>query len=365
MESLHASIGCTACHLGTDGLYINDSIPTDSLVMATSHEGMLSDPSIAAEESCGRCHSTIVENSETSLHSTFNGYKTLFEARHGVPMEGHLEEEFQGECGNCHTTCGQCHVSYPKSVKGGLVQGHRFLPTPRQSAHCTSCHGSRVGEEYTGSREGYSADVHYLPNGMNCVSCHSGREMHGNGTVYESRYHSEDMPRCEDCHTFRTGENAWHDQHADNFQCQVCHSQDYKNCNDCHVAGGGITGSSYLTFKIGKNPLPELRDYEYVVLRHIPIAEDTFGPWGVGDLNDYEALPTWKYSSPHNIQRFTSRTDTTGSVGCSSLCHNTPDDKTGFFLRQSDLDEMLNPREQAANQEYIVPDGNPTGWPEE
>ncbi|MDP8208936.1 MAG: hypothetical protein P9L92_19895 [Candidatus Electryonea clarkiae] len=330
--------------------------------MTSSHSGMVSDPSANAEDACGRCHGEEVINSATSLHSSFRGYKTFFEARSGLSLESdhHLETEFKNECGTCHTTCGQCHISFPNSVKGGLIQGHRFLPTPSQSDNCMSCHGSRIGEEYSGSRSGYAADAHYVPGGMNCISCHSGREMHGNGTEYESRYHSSDMPRCEDCHVIVEGENEWHDHHTDKLQCQICHSQDYKNCNSCHVGGEGISEPSYIKYKIGKNPLPELRDYEYVLLRHIPIAEDTFDPWGIADLADYEALPTWKYTSPHNIQIHTARTDTTGGVSCFNACHSTPDED-GWFLRQSDLDSMST-REATANADLIVPNGNPMGW---
>jgi len=320
---------------------------------------MISDPSADAEESCGRCHANIVNNFDNSLHSSFTGYTTMFEARSGLSLEANheLKEEFEAECGSCHTTCGQCHISRPKSVNGGLVQGHRFLPSPSQSMQCTACHGSRVGEEYSGSREGYAADVHYVPSGMNCMACHSGDEMHGTGTDYPSRYHSQEMPRCESCHIDDMQSNSYHQLHGEDFACQVCHSQDYKSCNDCHVGGDGISESSYLSYKMGKNPIPNLRDYEYVVLRHIPISHDTYSPWGVGGLDNFADLPTWKYASPHNIKLWTERTDTTGGLSCNESCHNTPDEG-GFFLRQADIDAMT-PLEAQANAAYIVPDGPP------
>lgn len=342
---------------------ISDSLTTDGEVMDASHEGMVADPSANAEETCGRCHANAVINTATSLHSSFRGYKTFFEARSGLSLEDdhHLEEEFMNECGACHTTCGQCHVSFPNSVKGGLVQGHRFLPTPSQKDNCMSCHGSRIGEEYTGSRDGYAADVHYVPNGMNCMSCHTKREMHGNGIEYDYRYESADMPRCEDCHTIDEDDNDWHDEHGEDFQCNVCHSQDYKNCNSCHVAGSGLAEPSYIKYKIGRNPLEDIREYDYVLLRHIPIAVDTYDPWGVGDLAEYEALPTWKYTSPHNIRRWTDRTEMDEEESCFTACHSTPDDVDGWFLRQADLDAM-DPREAVANEDLIVPNGDPFYW---
>jgi hypothetical protein len=118
---------------------------------------------------------------------------------------------------------------------------------------------------------------------------------------------------------------------------------------------------SYLGFKIGKNPLPELRDYKYVTLRHVPISRDTYDGWGyTGGLPQYNSLPTWKYTSPHNIQRWTARTDTTGGRSCSDACHNSPATVDGFFLRQVDLD--LLPDEVEANLPYAVPDTDPEQW---
>ncbi|MBZ0263053.1 hypothetical protein K8I28_00165 [bacterium] len=351
INDIHGSIGCDNCHGGIN----------EVLSKADAHAGLVRDPSIMAEETCGRCHAGIASTFESSLHRNFTGYETLFEARAGIQFEDHpeIQEEFEAECGTCHTTCGQCHVSRPNSVKGGLVQGHRFMPTPNQSEQCTACHGSRVGEEYTGSRDGYNADVHYIQAIMNCMDCHTGQEMHGNGTEYETRYHSDDMPRCEDCHAGQGTSNNYHSQHWGELSCQVCHSQDYKSCNKCHVGGTGIREPSYISFKIGKNPIPEQRDYEYVALRHIPIATDTYAPWGIENLENYEALPSWKYASPHNIQRWTARTDTTGGQGCATACHTTPNTVDGFFLREVDMNEFDTLEEKEANRPYIVPDGPP------
>lgn len=342
--------GCINCHGGQEG----------ELTKMAAHEGVNAKPSMNYEETCGQCHADIADRYASSVHQNFTGYETLFETRSGLEFENHpeLEEEFANECGTCHTTCGECHVSRPRSVKGGLVQGHRFMPVPNQTQQCTACHGSRVGEEYTGSRDGYSPDVHFLPGGMNCMGCHTGHEMHGSGNVAPTRYEADGIPRCEWCHTGAQEANLYHEQHWDELQCQVCHSQDYKNCNSCHVAGGGITGESYIQFKIGKNPLADdvRPEYEYVVLRHIPIAEDTFEPWGVENLENYSALPTFKYSSPHNIQRWTARTDTTGGVGCGYACHTSEE----WFLRLDDLQDRP-PAEQEANMPYIVPD-EPPPW---
>jgi len=359
---------------------------------------VIADPS-ANIELCGSCHAQIASVNESSAHSTFEGYKTFFETRSGLAFENHpeIEEEFNDECGACHTTCGQCHVSFPNTVKGGLINGHVFnaIPVTTDKTEfkqvCTACHSSRIEEEFykLGAMEniaGYGIDTHYYQS-FKCTSCHDAMDMHGDGTITETRYESHNLSRCEDCHATVTysdvtvtfgsdSDNIFHQQHgiaSDSndpvFQCQVCHSQDYKNCNSCHVAGSGITGEVYVTFEIGLNPIPDVRpEYDYVVLRHIPISPDTYEPWGETNLAYYSALPSWKYASPHNIRLFTERTDTSGGLndeydGCRS-CHNASENGNDWFLRASELDSMATElgytEEVDANQSYTVDDAIPS-----
>jgi hypothetical protein len=231
---------------------------------------------------------------------------------------------------------------------------------------CTACHGSRIGEEYRGQHRdeipGYKFDVHYQKNsqlgGKHCVNCHTAAEMH-NGSGAESHAVAE-MPRCESCHEDVAETNDYHQEHWADLSCSVCHSQDYKNCNSCH-SPAGLDCASYLTFKIGKNPISDYRDYKYVTLRHVPVTKTTFADWGYSEnLPEYDVMPTWKYTTPHNIRRWTTRTDTTGHGNCTDSCHNTPATIDGFFLRQADLD--LLPEEANANAPYIVPDTPPEQW---
>lgn len=341
---------CRACHGGQEGILTKDE----------AHVGLTADPSAGASNICALCHGGIADHHNTSLHATLRGEHALFEARTGITLESDpaVLEEYNNECNECHATCGSCHISRPDAVGGGFIQGHNIRSIPDLKNQCTACHGSRVGDEYTGANDGYGADVHYVPNSKSCNFCHSAAEMHGDGSLYEHRYEVENAPACRDCHDITSTENEYHETHGESFQCQVCHSQEYKNCNACHVGGAGITGSSWLTFKIGRNPFPDERPAEYVVLRHIPVAEDTYEPWEGVTTPFYSSEPTWKYTTPHNIKRWTARTDTSGGATCSDACHQTAADVSGFFLRQADL-EGLSAAEQQANQHLIVPDGPP------
>ncbi|GAB4328557.1 MAG: hypothetical protein Kow0074_24590 [Candidatus Zixiibacteriota bacterium] len=342
-STVHGSIKCETCHEGDPAASSKDG----------AHTGMIAYPSLASAELCGACHESAEHGG--SIHRNLDGYTTMISLRSGGafdPENPAYRDKFREQCSKCHTTCGQCHVSRPASVGGGFLSGHTFMKTPSILYNCTACHGSRVGEEYLGEREGYRADVHWNPGGKSCVYCHDATEMHVSSASYDRRYEVAELPRCEDCHAGESQSNTYHSMHWTDLQCNVCHSQDYKNCYSCH-AGEGIQEPSSLGFKIGRNPLPSsLRGYKYVVLRHVPIAPETFSDWGLS-LPNYSAEPTWRYASPHNIRRTTPQTDASITGNCYEVCHNSET----LFLRASDL----RPYEVDANQDVIVPDG-PVPW---
>jgi thiosulfate/3-mercaptopyruvate sulfurtransferase len=96
-----------------------------------------------------------------------------------------------------------------------------------------------------------------------------------------------------------------------------------------------------MAFKIGRNPLQgRYRPWKYVPVRHVPISPDSFDYYGQDLLPNFDSLPTWKYATPHNIQRATPQTET-----CNS-CHGNAD----LFLAAGDM----APGEVAANRRVIV-----------
>ncbi|MFC2007036.1 hypothetical protein ACFLVB_00310 [Chloroflexota bacterium] len=337
MQSTHGKVGCVICHGG-------DSAADDK---DAAHLDMVIDPS---ETDCMTCHSDIAHANEYSLHTTQSGFLSAFEARGGDVSEGSaLMTAFENHCQSCHTTCGQCHVSRPDEMGGGLISGHKFRETPSMQNTCIACHGARVGAEYLGENEGYPADVHWAQENMLCTECHS-LEMHGSGTLVENRYDNPNSAACEDCHEdvwLVTADNPQHEQHLSDLSCQVCHSVGYKNCYDCHVAldeeGQPCRTSepSQIQFKIGYNPIRSSdRPYEYVVLRHVPTCTSTCEYYG-GDLfDDFHAIPTWKYATPHNIQLNTPQN------GSCDACHTNPD----LFLTEDDI----RTEERKANENVII-----------
>jgi len=347
IDPQHAAIGCAGCHQGTSPADAED----DTSAFRMAHTNMTVDPSADADYGCNgsQCHSDIVRQNETSMHSQLWGEKAHIAARLGVgsfeECPTGVQEGWTKDCSGCHTTCGQCHVSRPHSAgKGFLVQrvgySHQFIRTPDEENVCTACHGSRIGDDWNGNEErlpGNHPDVHNEA-GMTCLDCHH-EDLHGDGesdAQYTSRYEVQGLPQCVDCHGASTTSNAYHTKHWPNgnfddgadLACFVCHSQQYNNCNTCHAGNWTHEYEEdnsgeyrvYAQFKIGKNPKYGLSGYvhadaEYIAVRHIPISPDAYrnDPWGVADMlvenaEAFNSMPTWKYTSPHNIQRWTART---------------------------------------------------------
>lgn len=340
----HGKLTCIECHAGTN-------VPDK----AVAHEGLIVSPSAQPETYCAECHAEETAAFPNSLHNTQAGYWTAINTRNGNVPEDHaqLQEMFGNHCASCHTTCGECHVSQPENVGGGLFTGHVFESTPPMTRSCTACHGSRVGNEFLGKNEGYPGDVHFREARMSCVKCHEGPEMHGmteGAASAEHRLSGAEDPKCTDCHEeVASGDgNFMHKQHGDTLSCQVCHSVTYTSCDGCHVAVSETSGNpyfeteaTYMTFLIGRNPIQsEERPYKYVPVRHVPASPTSYEFYGDNLLPDFDALPTWVYATPHNIQRSTPQT-----ASCEA-CHSNPD----IFLTA----DKVKTEEQTANASVIV-----------
>jgi len=338
VASVHGQMGCITCHGGVSGAQNMEA-----------HEGVVRDPD--SVETCGPCHGKTVTADQNSLHSELTGYMTALAARSTPDKIPQLEEMVDNHCAKCHTSCGQCHVSMPTNLGGGLSAGHEFKQVPPMNLTCTGCHGSRINDEYKGKNEGVKADVHWIKGGMPCFDCHTSDEMHGKLGETEHRYDGPPTPGCQDegCHdTVAPGDGiANHtERHFEAMSCQVCHSASYKSCYSCHVGQqDGVAffkiEPSVVGFQIGRNPLQsEDRPWEYVPVRHVPIDAEAFAYYGDDLLPNFNALPTWKYATPHTIQRNTPQTET-----CDA-CHGNAE----IFLT---ADDVL-PEELEANKDVIV-----------
>ena len=82
-------------------------------------------------------------------------------------------------------------------------------------------------------KESGHGDVHFS-RGLVCMDCHSAREMHGDGTKYDSMKQDGAMDaKCENCHDGVTLSES-HTVHNGKLDCKACHTRHVLSCSNCH-----------------------------------------------------------------------------------------------------------------------------------
>lgn len=173
----------------------------------------------------------------TSLHAARTGKNYFYGKAHGgfekltgVPMS-------KLPCTECHApTLADGTKVDPKTYKPDCADCHKTPGDKVADATCLACH-SRQGLEMK-----VSTDAHHA-KGLTCMSCHTKREMHGDGKRYASQLSPGAMDaKCENCHA-KLVANAAHQAHGAKLDCKACHTQTVVACDSCHfdsqVAGGG------------------------------------------------------------------------------------------------------------------------------
>lgn len=173
----------------------------------------------------------------------------LFEAGYVKNLDNLSGELYRKFCSRCHTGisntesygathasgCAACHFKWnnagvyeggDRSMKGkaGHSSSHAMSALP-QMQNCTSCHSrsGRIAFSYQGLYDGNNAlvptrggeagpiltsgarsltsiapDIHYKA-GMECIDCHTSRDVMGDGYSYRNMYDQVETA-CEDCH---------------------------------------------------------------------------------------------------------------------------------------------------------------------
>jgi thiosulfate/3-mercaptopyruvate sulfurtransferase len=342
LNTEHGEISCTDCHGG-------NAAASDK---NTAHVNLDPYPALNnPEATCGECHEEIVASAKNSLHTTLSTFTTVLKNRSDMNKWPEIDAARKNHCTACHTSsCGGCHVSRPKFAKKGFIKGHIFQKHSDPFNQCTACHGSRVGNEYYGMRG--LGDVHAAQYDMDCVACHKAKEMHAAAPEeLPGRYHLKEIVSCTDCHQkLENGSIRDHNIHIGKVQCQVCHSQTYVNCYSCHV-GKDENGIAYFQnereveeMKIGLNYDKDApgATYNYMLVRHEPSDLEVFDYYVKDAFTNFDKVPTWKRTSPHNIQRKTWQ---------AASCNNCHGNRELFLSTQDQLTY-----EQKANARVVVPD---------
>jgi hypothetical protein len=165
---------------------------------------------------------------EKSLHYTNKGLEYWYNKEQGG-LERLTGIPFSKlDCTRCHVRT--CDTYHKKEVNG---KAEYSLEPARAQEVCQNCHGIDAFEEVKKNKEAKDLDVHFK-NEMKCMDCHSVREIHGDGTAYNSFQQPGAMDtKCENCHS-PLSENTSHIVHKGKLDCNACHVRNLPACYNCH-----------------------------------------------------------------------------------------------------------------------------------
>jgi hypothetical protein len=167
----------------------------------------------------------------SSLHYTARGMDHWYSKENGglEVLTGIPYSELG--CKNCHPAgCDRCHKI--EMVEKDCCIAQYSTSAARNQTMCLKCHG-RQGAMIAINHEAEQEDVHLL-QGMECMDCHSKKEMHGDGTDYVSSKQPGAMDtQCENCHDEIKPTNS-HTVHQDKLECKACHLRHVVSCTNCH-----------------------------------------------------------------------------------------------------------------------------------
>jgi len=179
-----------------------------------------------------------------SLHHTTYGQKYWYSKENGgfetitnIPYNKLF-------CYKCHTAnCYTCH---------GEKKGNKVTLSVQKAYDkktCLKCHGrARLTLKFD-KKEGFM-DIHF-EKGFTCADCHTGEEMHGDGTFKKTRFEAV-TTSCEGCHIKRAGQTIKlksgliykipgvkenipeHNVHLGQIACVACHVKAQISCLNCH-----------------------------------------------------------------------------------------------------------------------------------
>ena len=130
-------------------------------------------------------------------------------------------------CKNCHTSsCDACH-----KIEAEKKLSYSTKVT-RNKETCLYCH-NRAKKIMKIDKDAHQEDVHFA-KGMQCVNCHSAREVHGDGTGYSSMKQPGALDaKCENCHK-SVSPSTSHKVHREKLSCESCHVRHVVSCANCH-----------------------------------------------------------------------------------------------------------------------------------
>lgn len=165
----------------------------------------------------------------SSLHYTTRGMAYWYDKENGG-LETHTGLPYLSgklDCVNCHIgSCDVCHKT---------IDGNKAVYTVKAARNqdvCLNCH-KRERTIMKIDSDNKQQDVHFS-KGMQCMDCHTARDVHGDGKEYNSMKQTGAIDaKCENCHQVIT-ETTAHKIHNGRLDCNACHVRHVVSCSNCH-----------------------------------------------------------------------------------------------------------------------------------
>jgi hypothetical protein len=179
-----------------------------------------------------------------SLHGTTNGMKYWY-----AKEQGGFEQFTHVPYDDPNLTCMSCHIEKSACTTCHETEDGKDTPT---NDKCLSCHKRQAFEQQ------FHPDIHLMDKasggaGMNCADCHSAKQVHGDGTAYNSLHENPNKVDCQQsgCHTNITiAGKPIHEEHIDNLECAACHVKSTLTCYSCHFEDGSAFEPPITDWKI-------------------------------------------------------------------------------------------------------------------
>lgn len=166
---------------------------------------------------------------EKSLHYNAHGMAYWYSKENGgIEQLTGIPYNQLISCKKCHAeTCDRCHKTEVNGIPAYSVKQAKFME------NCLNCH-KREKTLLELIKKGEIQEVHFS-KGMECMNCHTAREIHGDGKRYVSMREKGAMEtKCENCHQERPATIS-HKIHKDKLDCTACHVHQVITCANCHM----------------------------------------------------------------------------------------------------------------------------------
>jgi hypothetical protein len=166
----------------------------------------------------------------SSLHYTTRGMGYWYDKANGglETLTGIPYASPELGCIDCHVkSCDVCH----KTVEG--EKSFYSAKASRNEEICLNCHKREKTIMNIDKAAGHD-DVHFAKK-MQCMDCHTARDVHGDGTEYDSMKQPGAIDaKCENCHASQPKTTS-HQVHGDKLECKACHVRHVVSCANCHI----------------------------------------------------------------------------------------------------------------------------------